>query len=72
MSKIKWGYSMSQWNTYSNTARREEIERAFKVISICGCRGVELVAGTSRWEPLGRPELIDINFGSPEIGRAHV
>ena len=66
MSSIKWGYSMSQWNTYSNTARREEIERAFKVISICSCRGVELVVGTSRWEPLGRPELIDINFGSPQ------
>lgn len=45
-------------------ARREEHERAFKVTSACGFEGIELNAGTGRWDPLGRPENIDINYGS--------
>lgn len=64
MDKFKWGYAWNQWNTVNNTLRREEIARALKVISVCGFEGVEIKAGTGRWEPLGRPELIDINFGS--------
>lgn len=65
MSEIKWAYSMNQWNTYNNTARREQIERAMKVISVCGCSGVELLINSGRSEPLGRPELIELSFGSP-------
>ena len=64
MSEIRWGYAMNQWNTVNNTLRREQIERALKVVSVCGFSGVELKAGTGRWEPLGRPELINISFGS--------
>jgi inosose dehydratase len=45
-------------------ARREEHERAFKVTSACGFRTVELNAGTGRWEPLGRPDNIVLNYGS--------
>ena len=63
MMDIKWGYTMNQWNTVNNTLRREQIERALKVISVCGFSGIELKSGTGRWEPLGRPELIKINFG---------
>jgi inosose dehydratase len=46
-------------------ARREEHERAFKVTAACGFRAIELNAGTGRWEPLGRPDSIAINYGSP-------
>ena len=64
MSDIQWGYAMNQWNTINNTLRREQIERALKVVSVCGFSGVEIKAGSGRWEPLGRPELVKINFRS--------
>ena len=60
MSDIKWGYAINQWNP----VRREQQERAFKQMSVCGFRGVELNEGSGRWEPLGRPELTELNFGS--------
>lgn len=65
MPDIKWAYSMNQWNTYNNTARREQIQRAMKVISVCGCRGIEMLINSGRSEPLGRPELIELSFGEP-------
>jgi len=64
MADIKWGYSMNQWNTVSNTIRKEQIERAFKVVSVCGFDGIEIQVGTGRWSMLGRPELIEKTFGS--------
>nr|WP_281371787.1 sugar phosphate isomerase/epimerase [Petropleomorpha daqingensis] len=35
-----------------------------KTISIAGFEGVELTAGTGRWEPLGNPQQLAANFGS--------
>ncbi len=66
MTGIQWGYSMNQWNTWLNTLRLEEIERAFKVVSVCGFSGIELQVGTGRWSMMGRPELIERRFGSQE------
>jgi inosose dehydratase len=64
MSNIKWGYAMNQWNTYYNTMRPEQIERALKVVSICGFQGIEMQVGTGRWSLFGRPELINLSFNS--------
>jgi inosose dehydratase len=60
MPDIKWGYAINQWNP----VRREQQERTFKEMSVCCFRGVELIEGSGRWEPLGRPELTELNFGS--------
>jgi inosose dehydratase len=59
MPGIQWGYVVNQ-----SVRRRDVQERAFKQISVCGFRGVELREGTGRFAPLGRPDLIEINFGS--------
>lgn len=65
--QIKWGYAVNQWKAgFTSFARLEEIERALKVTAACGFSAVELNAGSGRWDPIGRPENIDINFGSPE------
>jgi inosose dehydratase len=61
MSDLKFGYAINQWDP----ARREQQERAFKVMSACGFRAVELTAGSGRWAPLGNPhQIVDVNFGS--------
>jgi inosose dehydratase len=63
--QIKWGYGVNQWKAgFTSFARLEEIERALKVTAACGFPAVELNAGSGRWDPIGRPENIAINFGS--------
>ena len=62
----RWGYAINQWKpNFDDFTRREQHERAFKTLSAAGFRWIELRAGTGRWEPLGRPEQIAANFGSP-------
>ncbi len=60
MPDLKYGYAINQWEP----VRREQQERAFKVLSACKFRAIELVQGSARWSPLGRREQIEINFGS--------
>lgn len=60
MSDLRWGYAINQWNA----PRREQQERALKSMSVCGFRAVELEVGSGRFATLGRPELIELNFGS--------
>ncbi|WP_457253934.1 sugar phosphate isomerase/epimerase family protein [Pedococcus sp. P5_B7] len=65
MSGIRWAYAINQWKPqFDDFVRREEHERALKTISIAGFEGVELTAGTGRWEPLGNPQQLTANFGS--------
>ena len=65
MTAIRWGYAINQWKPqFDDFVRREQHERALKTISIAGFEGVELTAGTGRWEPLGNPHQIAANFGS--------
>ena len=62
---IRWGYAINQWKPqFDDFVRREQHERALKTISIAGFEGVELTAGTGRWEPLGNPQQLAANFGS--------
>lgn len=64
---IRWGYAVNHWKPgFMGFARREEHERAFKVTAACGFGAIELNAGTGRWEPLGRPDNIALNYGSPQ------
>jgi inosose dehydratase len=65
MAGIRWGYGLNQWKPqFDDFVRREDHERALKTISIAGFEGVELTAGTGRWEPMGNPQQIVANFGS--------
>jgi len=66
MFNIKWAYGFNQWNRSSETSRKEQMERAFKVASICSCDAIELKVGSGRMDPIGRPEWIDRSFGSWE------
>ena len=62
---IKWGYAINQWKPqFDDFVRREQHERALKTIAVAGFEGVELSAGTGRWEPLGNPQQLTANFGS--------
>jgi inosose dehydratase len=62
---IRWAYAINQWKPqFDDFVRREQHERALKTISIAGFGGVELTAGTGRWEPLGNPQQLAANFGS--------
>ena len=75
MSGIRWAYAINQWKPqFDDFVRREQHERALKTISIAGFEGVELTAGTGRWEPLGNPQQLAANFGSrrrlPRLPRA--
>ena len=64
---IEWGYGTNQWKAgFTGFARMEQQERALKVTAACGFDAIELTAGTGRWDPLGRPENIVLNFGSVE------
>ena len=59
------GYAINQWKpNFDDFARTEQHVRALKVIAACGFTGVELRAGSGRWEPLGRPASIAANYGS--------
>lgn len=60
MPDLKFGYAINQWDP----VRREQQERAFKVLSIGGFKAVELTEGSARWAPLGRREEIETNFDS--------
>jgi inosose dehydratase len=65
VTAIRWGYAINQWKPqFDDFVRREQHERALKTISIAGFEGVELTAGTGRWEPLGNPQQLAANFGS--------
>jgi inosose dehydratase len=65
MTGIRWAYALNQWKPqFDDFVRREDHERALKTISIAGFEGIELTAGTGRWEPMGNPQQIDANFGS--------
>ncbi|GGI47448.1 inosose dehydratase [Agromyces flavus] len=62
---IRWSYGINQFKPqFDDFTRRREHERALRVISISGFTGVELSAGSGRWEPLGNPTQIAANFGS--------
>lgn len=64
-SPVCWGYSVNQWNSeHDGFTRREAHERAFMTIAASGFTAIELTAGSGRWEPLGRRELIEANYGS--------
>lgn len=61
----RWAYATNQWKAgFTGFARMEQQERAMKVTAACGFDAIELTAGTGRWDPLGRPENIVLNFGS--------
>ncbi|BBC30874.1 hypothetical protein SGFS_021680 [Streptomyces graminofaciens] len=64
---LRRGYAINQWKpNFDDFTRREQHERALKVIAACGFTAVELRAGTGRWNPLGRPTSIVANYGSTE------
>jgi len=59
------GYAISQWKpNFDDFTRRGQHVRALKVIAASGFSGVELRAGSGRWDPLGRPASIAANYGS--------
>lgn len=61
----RWGYATNQWKAgFTGFARIEQHERAMKVTAACGFDAIELTAGTGRWDPMGRPENVVLNFGS--------
>ncbi|HEY7272656.1 MAG TPA: TIM barrel protein [Actinoplanes sp.] len=63
--RIRRAYAINQWKpNFDDFTRRDQHLRAFKVIAACGFTGVELHAGTGRWDPLGRPASIAANYGS--------
>jgi inosose dehydratase len=65
VTRIRWAYAINQWKPqFDDFVRREQHERALKTISIAGFEGVQLTAGTGRWEPLGNPQQLAANFGS--------
>ncbi|MQY39952.1 Inosose dehydratase [Streptomyces sp. RB17] len=64
---IRLGYAINQWKpNFDDFTRPEQHERALKVIAACGFTGVELRAGTGRWDPLGRPASIAATYGSAD------
>lgn len=63
---IKWGYSLSAWNHEENSVRKDRNERTFKTISAAGFTGVELLVGSGRWCPLGRPSNIQYIYGDAD------
>lgn len=65
MSAFRWSYALNQWRQAPTSfVRLVEHERAFKTLSVSGFRAVELWAGTGRWNNLGRPEHLRLNYGS--------
>jgi inosose dehydratase len=54
-----------KWSCVCQGGRRREMhEIKFKQVSVNGFKGIELRSGTNRFSPTGRPDLIEINFGS--------
>jgi len=65
MNSIRWSCAINQYKPqFDDFVRREDHERALKTMSIAGFDGVELTAGSGRWEPLGNPTQLVANFGS--------
>ena len=63
----KLGYAVNQWKpNFDDFCRPEQQVRALKILVACGFTGVELRAGTGRWDPLGRPASIAESYGSAE------
>lgn len=61
---IRWGYAINQYNPqFDDFVRRRDHQRALRTIAVSGFSGVELSAGTGRWEPLGNPTQVAANFG---------
>ncbi len=75
---LRWAYALNQWNVRLDVfVRHEDQQRALRTASVCGFDTIELAAGTGRWDNLGRPEVIELNHGSPAgflefLGRASV
>jgi inosose dehydratase len=43
MAGIQWGYAVNQWrNLEVDLVRKDQMESAFKVISVCGFNGIEI------------------------------
>lgn len=63
---IQWGYSLSAWDHEENSVRKDRNERTFKTISAAGFTGVELIVGSGRWCPLGRPSIIQNIYGDAD------
>jgi inosose dehydratase len=43
LANIRWGYAVNQWrNLEVDLVRKDQIQSAFKVISVCGFNGVEI------------------------------
>ena len=63
---IQWGYSLSAWDHEENSVRKDRNERTFKTISAAGFTGVELIVGSGRWCPLGRPSNIKYIYGDAD------
>jgi inosose dehydratase len=60
MANIRWGYAVNQWrNMEVDLVRRDQFESAFKVISVCGFRGLEITDSA-----VGGPDMIPAFFGS--------
>ncbi len=60
MPDVKLGYSINGFNT----RRPNNQERALKAISVCGFRAVELRHQSTPAAPLGRPDAVELRFGS--------
>lgn len=63
---VKWGYSLNAWDHEENSVRKDRNERTFKTISAAGFTGVELIVGSGRWCPLGRPGNIKYIYGDAD------
>ncbi len=60
MASVKWGYSLNGFSV----GRMNNRERTLKAMSVCGFRGIELRSATGPSAVFGRPESIELNFGS--------
>lgn len=63
---IRWSYALNQWKgtAHDRFVLRREHERALKTVSVAAFEGVEITAGTGRWEPLGRRDTMALHYGS--------
>ena len=60
MANLRWGYAINQWrNMEMDLVRKEQIESALKVISVCGFEAIEITDTA-----IGGPEAIEGVFGS--------
>ena len=64
MANIRWGYAINQWrNMETDLARKDQVESALKVVSVCGFEAVELSDCDGI---LDGPENILGHFGSAQ------